>query len=97
MSDTELTVSHVLALRVDLRGLDFNGLVRAISEASARACGELLGKACRAVERAAMARAPRRWENRSQQKRTLRLPWGQTRIRRSRRRWRPTLARMNLR
>ena len=51
MSDTELTVSHVLTLRVDTQGLDFNGMVRAISEALAQAGGELLGKACRAVER----------------------------------------------
>ena len=41
----------MLTLRIDLRGLDFNGLVRAISEASARACGELAGKVCRAVRR----------------------------------------------
>lgn len=96
MSDTELTVSHVLTLRVDLRGLDFNGLVRAISEASARACGELLGKACRAVERAAMERLPRRWANRGQQVRTLRLPWGQTQVRRTRVRDRVTGKTYNL-
>ena len=34
MSDTELTVSHPLRIRVDLRGLDFNGLVQAIVEAA---------------------------------------------------------------
>lgn len=96
MSDTELTVSHVLTLRVDLRGLDFNGLVRAISEASARACGELLGKACRAVERAAMERLPRRWANRGQQVRTLRLPWGQAQVRRTRVRDRVTGKTYNL-
>lgn len=35
MSDTELTVSHPLWIKVDLADLDFNGLVGAISAAAA--------------------------------------------------------------
>ena len=50
MLDTELTVSHMLILWVDMRVLDFNGLLRSTSEALAQTGGELRGKACRAVE-----------------------------------------------
>jgi hypothetical protein len=96
MSDTELTVSHPLQVKVDLRGLDFNGLVQAITEAAGRACEELLGQAMRAAERWAMAHQPGRWENRGQQKRMLRVPWGKVTIRRTRVRERGTGKSYNL-
>ena len=84
MSDTELTVSHPVWIKVDLTDLDFNGLVGAISAAVAQVCNELLGKAMRAVERWAQERQPDRWVNRGQQTRRLRLPWGEVAIRRTR-------------
>jgi len=96
MSDTELTVSHPLRVKVDLRGLDFNGLVQAIAEAAAQACGELLGQVMRAVEREVIARQPGRWENRGQQTRTLRVSWGEVTIRRTRVRDRLTSKTYNL-
>ena len=49
MSDTELTVSLPLQVKVDLRGLDFKGLVQAIRKAADSACSELLGWMVRAV------------------------------------------------
>jgi hypothetical protein len=48
----ELTVWYASTYGMDLRGLDFNGIVRPISEWWAQAGGELLGKAWQAVERA---------------------------------------------
>lgn len=84
MSDTELTVSHPLRIRVDLTDLDFNGLVEAIRVAATQACDELWGRAVRAVERWAQQRQPDRWVNRGQQTRRLRLPWGEVAIRRTR-------------
>ena len=51
MSDTELTVSHSLVVKVDPKAFDFNGLVQAIVAQANRACGELLGQMLRAMER----------------------------------------------
>ena len=96
MSDTELTVSHPLVIRVDPKGLDFNGLVQAIVAEANRACGELLGQALRAVERWAWERQPDRWANRGQQTRRLRLPWGEVALRRTRVRDRRTGQTYNL-
>jgi len=90
MRDTELTVSHPVRLKVDLSGLDFNGLVRVIVQEVSRAAGELLDQAFRAVERAAMRWEPDRWINRGQGRRCLRVPWGQVEIRRTRVRDRTT-------
>lgn len=84
MSDTELTVSHALWIKLDLRGLDFNRLAAAIQAEAARAAGVLLGEAMRAIERQARAREPDRWVNRGQSVRKLALPWGQTAVRRTR-------------
>ena len=84
MSDTELTVSHLLCIKVDVRGLDFNGVVEAIQAEAGEACSELLGQAMRAAERWARQRQPDRWVNRGQQTRRVRLPWGEVAIRRTR-------------
>jgi hypothetical protein len=84
MSDTELTVSHPLRIRVDLTDLDFNRLVEAIRVAATQACDELWGRAVRAVERLAQQRQPDRWVNRGKQTRRLRLPWGEVAIRQTR-------------
>jgi hypothetical protein len=84
MSDTELTVSHSMVLSVRVEGLDFNGLVRAITAEAERACRELLGQAIRALERRAMAQQPGRWVNRGQPVRQVWVAWGRTAIRRTR-------------
>jgi hypothetical protein len=84
MPDTELTVSQPIVVTVTLRGLDFNGVVAAIRQAAAQACGELLGQLLRAVERQAQAHEPQRWVNRGQATRRLRLPWGAVTLRRTR-------------
>jgi hypothetical protein len=80
MPDTELTVSHPIVVTVPVEGLDFNGLVAAIRQAVAQACGELLGRLRRAVERQAQGREPDRWVNRGQASRRLRLPWGEVTV-----------------
>lgn len=90
MPDTELTVSHPIVVTVALEGLDFNGVVTAIRQAAAQACGELLGRLLRAVERQAQGREPQRWVNRGQATRRLRLPWGEVTVRRTRVRERQT-------
>ena len=90
MPDTELTVSQPIVVTVALEGLDFNGAVAAIRQAAAQACGELLGRLVRAVERQAQAREPDRWVNRGQATRRLRLPWGEVTVRRTRGRDRQT-------
>ena len=64
MSDTELTVSLPLQVKVDLGGLDFKGLVQAIRMATDAACSELLGQMVRAIEQRAIAAQPHRWVNR---------------------------------
>ena len=64
MQGTERTVSLPLRVKVNLRGLDFKGLVQALREAADAACGELLGQMVRAIERRAMADQPHRWVNR---------------------------------
>ncbi len=74
MSDTELTVSHPVWIKVDLRDADFNGLVEAIRAAAAKACDELWGQAVLVVDRRAQKR-PDRGVNRGQQTRRLRFPW----------------------
>ena len=79
MSDTELTVSLPLTVKVDLRGLDFKGLVQAIREAADAACGELLRWMVRAVERRAVAAQPDRWVNRGRLTRRVRVSWGTVR------------------
>jgi hypothetical protein len=84
MPDTELTVSQPIVVTVALEGLDFNDVVAAIGQALARAGGELLGRLVRAVERQAQGRQPRRWVNRGQVTRRLRLPWGEVAVRRTR-------------
>ncbi len=96
MLDTELTVSLPMVVRVDIQGRDFNGLVRAIQAAAAEACGELLRQALRAVERRAMQPQPRRWVNRGQQTRRIRLSWGAVAVRRTRVRDRRTGKTYNL-
>jgi hypothetical protein len=83
-SDTGLTVSLPLRVKVDLRGLDFKGLVQAIGEAATAACSELLGWMVRAVERRAMEAQPDRWVNRGQQTRRVQVSWGTVAIRRTR-------------
>ena len=60
-------MSLPVTVKVDLRGLDFNGLVEAIQKAAAAACREILGWMVRAIERQAMAAQPDRWINRGQQ------------------------------
>src|SRR3972149_5130840 len=82
-SDTELRVSLPLQVKVDLRGLDFNGLVQAIGKAAAATCSELLGWMVRAAERRAMEAQPDRWINRGQQTRRGQVGWGTGRIRRA--------------
>ena len=96
MPDTELTVSHPIVLTVALEGLDFNGVVAAIRQTAAQACGELLGRVLREVERQAQGREPDRWVNRGQATRRLRLPWGEVAIRRTRVRDRQTGRTYNL-
>jgi hypothetical protein len=96
MPDSELTVSHPIVVTVTLEGLDFNGLVAAIRQAAARACGELLGRLMRGIERLAQSRTPQRWVNRGQATRRLRLPWGEVTVRRTRVRDRQTGRTYNL-
>jgi hypothetical protein len=96
MLDTELTVSLPLQVKVDLRGLDFNGLVQAIRKTAATAGSELLGWMVRAIERRAMKAQPDRWINRGQQTRRVQVSWGSVPIRRTRVRDRITGATCNL-
>ena len=96
MSDTELTVSLPLQVKVDLRGLDFKGLVQAIGKAADAACSELLGQMVRAVERRALAAQPHRWVNRGPLSRRVQVSWGTVPIRRTRVRDRITGATYNL-
>ena len=96
MSDTELTVSLPLTVKVDLRGLDFKGLVQVIREAADAACGELLGWMVRAVERRAIAAQPHRWVNRGPMTRRVQVSWGTVPIRRTRVRDRLTGTTYNL-
>jgi len=96
MLDTELTVSLPLTVKVDLRGLDFKGLVQAIGEAAAAACSEMLAWMVRAVERRAMEAQPDRWINRGQLTRRVQVSWGTVPIRRTRVRDRITGATYNL-
>ena len=84
MLDTELTVSLPLRVKVDLRGLDFKGLVQAIGEGAAAACGELLGWMVRAIERRAMEAQPDRWVHRGQLTRQVEVSWGTVPLRRAR-------------
>ena len=84
MSDTELTVSLSLQVKVDLRELDFKGLAQAIREAVDAACGERLGPMVRAIERRAMAARPDRWVNRGQLTRRVQVSWETAPIRRTR-------------
>ena len=84
MCDTELTVSYPLTIRLRLDGLDFNGLVEAIQTAAKQASSGLLDRALRDLERMTRQRESGRWTNRGQGVRTLRLPWGQATVRRTR-------------
>ena len=81
MSDTELTVSLPLRVKVELRGLDIKELVQAIRETVDAPCGELLRPMVRAIERRAMAARPDRWVNRGQLTRRVHVSWGTVPIR----------------
>lgn len=96
MVDTELTVSQPLQVRVRLAGLDFNGVLQALEQAVAEACRQLLGTLVRAVERAALAAQPQRYENRGQQTRFVQTAWGWIGVRRTRVRDRHTGRTYNL-
>ena len=84
MSDTEVTVSLPLRVKVELCGLDIKELVQAIREAVDTACGERLGPMVRAIERRAMAARPDRWVNRGQLTRRVQVSWETAPIRRTR-------------
>jgi len=96
MVDTELTVSQLLRVRVRLAEVDFNGLLQALEAAAAETCRALLGTLVRAVERTALARQPRRYENRGQQTRHIQTAWGRVAVRRTRVRDRHTGRTYNL-
>ena len=96
MSDTELTVSLPLTVTVDVRGLDFKGLVEAIQGAAASSCTELLAWMVRAVERRALQGQPDRWINRGQQTRRVQVGWGTVHVRRTQVRERTTGVTYNL-
>ncbi len=94
--ETELTVSLPWRVTVDLRGLDFKGLVQAIGEAAAAASSELLGWMVRAIERRGMEAQPDRWIHRGPLTRRVQVSWGTVPIRRTRVRDRTTGATYNL-
>jgi integrase len=81
--DTDLTGSLPLQVKVELRGLDFKGLVQVIGKAATAARGELLGWTVRAIERRAMEARPGRWMNRGQLTRRVPVSRGTVPIRRT--------------
>jgi hypothetical protein len=80
---TELTLSLPRQVKVDLRRLDFKGLVQAMGKIATAACSELLGWMVRAVQRRAMEAQPNCWINRGPLTRRVEVSWGTVPIRRT--------------
>ena len=74
-------MSLPVTVKVDLRELDFNGLVEVIQKAAPAACSELLGWMVRAIERRVMEAQPDRWINCGLQTRRIQVSWGTVPIR----------------
>jgi hypothetical protein len=74
-SDTERTVSLLLQVQVNPRGLDFKGLVQATGNAAAAARSEMPAWMVRAIERRAMEAQPDHWINRGPLTRRVQVSW----------------------